>query len=127
MLNACLKDLEKPEVMSRGLVPYEIISLPQSDELLPEIRMPLLTIIGSASNGDPRKIFIFTEQLIGLGRSKPNQDPRVHIVTRLLPYLGLEYINWDVNLPNISQFHAQLRWQLGRVEIHDENSDKELY
>ncbi len=185
MLDACLKELETPEVMSKGLVPAEIISMlhmvrvignkathdafrieiTQADvdlvmrsvlrvvewyfaefqrgpkvnplfkagvmpvavpppQLPPAVRMPGLTIVGADDTGFVRKVFILTESLLGLGREKTSRDPRIHVITRLLPCPGPSHANWNANLQNLGQFHAQIWWQMGRVEIRDENSDK---
>lgn len=185
MLDACIRALEKPEVMSRGLVPAEIITLLhmvrvmgnkathdvmkieataadvelvlrsvlrvvewyfgefergpkvsplfkpgppppplQTDDPPPAAHMPPLTITGTGEQGEPRKLFIFTDRLVGFGRQKTSRDARIHIVARLLPCPDQSHVNWNANLQNISQFHAQLWWEMGRVEIRDENSDK---
>jgi hypothetical protein len=185
MLDACLQELEKPEVMSRGLVPAEIISMlhmvrvlgnkathdairievtiadvdlvmrsvlrvvewyfaefqkgPKVNPLFkagplpvavpppqipPAVRMPGLTIATRDGAGVVRKVFILTDPLLGLGREKTSRDPRIHVITRLLPCPGPSHANWNANLQNIGQFHAQIWWQMGRVEIRDENSDK---
>jgi hypothetical protein len=182
-LDACLKELEEPRVMSRGLVPAEVITLlhmvrvlgnkathdalrievtasdaalvlrsvlrvvewyfvefergPRLNPLFrpgaappllpadlppPAVRLPPLLFTGPGGQRGLRKVFAFTDRLIGLGREKPSRDPRVHIVTRLLPCPGPAHPNWSANLENIGQFHAQLWWQLGRVEVRDENS-----
>jgi hypothetical protein len=96
----------------------------RTDQPPPAVRLPPLVVTGPGIDGQPRKVFIFTERLVGVGRAKPSQDPRVHIVARLLPCPGPAHPNWNANLENVSQFHAQLWWQMGRVEVRDENSDK---
>ena len=183
MLDACLRLLEQPDVMSRGLVPAEVISLlhmvrvlgnkaahdalrieataddvdlvvrsvlrvvewyfaefergprlnplfksgpslpPLRADLPPlAVRLPPLVVVDDGE--PPRKVFLFTERLLGMGREKPSRDPRVGIVTRLLPCPGPTHPNWNANLENVSRFHAQLWWQMGRVEVRDEASDQ---
>lgn len=185
MLDGCLKELEKPQIMSRGLVPAEVITLlhmvrvlgnkaahdvmriaagatdvdlvlrsvlrvvewyfaefergPRLNPLFkpgetppplrteqppPAVRLPPLVISGTGPDGQLRKVFVFTDCLLGLGREKPSRDPRIHIVTRLLPCPDAAHPNWNLNLENVGRFHAQLWWQMGRVEIRDENSDR---
>jgi len=99
----------------------------QVDAPPPEVRMPPLLISGPVSEGLAHKVFIFTERLLGLGREKTSRDPRVHIVARLLPCPDPGHPNFNLNLENISRFHAQLRWELGRAEIRDEDSDKGVF
>jgi hypothetical protein len=186
MLDGCLRLLEQPDVLSRGLVPAEVISLlhmvrvlgnkaahdalrieatatdvdlvvrsvlrvvewyfaefergPRLDPLfktgpslpplradLPPlaVRLPPLVVVDEGE--PPRKVFLFTERLLGMGREKPSRDPRVGIVTRLLPCPGPAHPNWNANLANISRFHAQLWWQVGRVEVRDEASDQGVF
>ena len=188
MLEPCLRDLEKSEVMSRGLVPAEIITLlhmirvlgnkathdamkivagPSDVDLVlrsvlrvvewyfaefsrgphlnplftgglrpppvpidaspPQARMPALVVSGPQPDGTIRKVFVFTERLIGIGREKRVRDPRVHIVARLLPCPDASHTNWNANLTNLSQFHAQIWWEMGRLEIRDENSDAGVF
>lgn len=103
----------------------------ESPGLPPAVRLPALVVAGPNMAPDApiveprrRKVFVFTDRIIGLGRQKTSRDARVHIVTRLLPAPDPSHPNWAANLENISQFHAQLWWQLGRAEIRDEHSDK---
>src|SRR5262249_29772827 len=85
---------------------------------------PPLVIAGGVP---ARRVFVFTERLLGLGHEKPSRDPRVHVVTRLLPCPGPAHPNWNANLENIGRFHAQLWWQMGRVEGRYEASDTGLF
>jgi hypothetical protein len=103
----------------------------ESPGLPPAVRLPPIVVLGRNVAPDApiveprrRKVFVFTDRLIGFGRQKTSRDPRVHIVARLLPAADPSHPNWAANLENISQFHAQVWWQLGRAEIRDEHSDK---
>jgi hypothetical protein len=103
----------------------------ETDALPPATRLPALVVVGPDTGpGVPilepkrRKVFLFTDRLIGFGREKTSRDPRVDVVTRLLPAPDPSHPNFNLNLENVSRFHAQLWWQLGRAEIRDEDSDK---
>jgi hypothetical protein len=103
----------------------------ESEGLPPAPRLPALVVVGPAPGSaatvfEPkrRKVFLFTDRLIGFGREKTSRDPRVDVVTRLLPAPDPGHPNFNLNLENVSRFHAQLWWQMGRAEIRDEGSDK---
>ncbi len=93
----------------------------------PAVRAPALTIIGPGTADGPRRVFVFTERLLGFGRQKTSRDPRVQVVTRLLPAPDASHPFFNRNLQNVSQFHAQVWWNMGRAEIRDEDSDKGVY
>jgi len=98
----------------------------EAEGLPPAVRLPALVVVGPGP--EPRhRVFVFTERLLGFGREKPSRDPRVHVTTRLLPSPDPGHPNFALNLENISRFHAQIWWQMGRAEIRDEASDKGVF
>ena len=106
-----------------------VASLPplRGAEPPPAVRAPALTIVGPGTADGPRKVFVFTDRLLGFGRQKTSRDPRVQVVTRLLPAPDASHPLFNRNLQNVSQFHAQIWWNVGRAEVRDEDSDKGVY